>query len=121
MEYLFHLQKQRYLYLFQHSLHLSIFVQKYKFFLVSNFYGPKQSDGSIVCQVESALMEPFFQGYSPAEVRKLSREDKARAARIVEQSSTSFLHELSSMGQVHIKLMLAADEFFEKISSMPSD
>lgn len=106
---------------FQHSLHLSIFIQKYKFFLVSNFYGPKQSDGSIVCQVESALMEPFFQGYSPAEVRKLSREDKARASRIVEQSSTSFLHELSSMGQVHIKLMLAADEFFEKISSMPSD
>ena len=88
---------------------------------MSNFYGQKQSDGSIVCQVESALMEPFFQGYSPAEVRKLSREDKARASRIVEQSSTSFLHELSSMGQVHIKLMLAADEFFEKISSMPSD
>jgi hypothetical protein len=25
------------------------------------------------------------------------------------------------MGRVHIKLMLTADEFFEKISSMPSD
>lgn len=95
--------------------------QKYKFFLVNSFYGPKHSDGSIACQVESALMEPFFQGYSPGEIRKLSREDKVRGNRIVTQSSTSFIHEFSSMGRVHIKLMLTADEFFEKISSMPSD
>lgn len=66
-------------------------------------------------------MEPFFQGYSPGEVRKLSREDKDRGNRIVTQSTTAFLHELSSLGRVHIKLMLTADEFFEKISSMPSD
>ena len=95
--------------------------QKYKFFLVSTFYGPKQSDGPIACQVESVLMEPFFQGYTPGEIRKLSREDRDRGNRIVTQSSTSFIHELSSLGRVHIKLMLTADEFFEKISSMPSD
>lgn len=95
--------------------------QKYTFFLVSTFYGPKQSDGPIALQVEGALMEPFFQGYSPGEIRKLSREDKVRGSRIVTQSSTSFIHEWSSMGRVHIKLMLTADEFFEKISSMPSD
>jgi len=95
--------------------------QKYKFFLVSTFYGPKQSDGPIACQVESVLMEPFFGEYSPAEVRKFSREDKVRGNRIVTQSSTAFIHELSSLGRVHIKLMLKADEFFEKISSMPSD
>jgi hypothetical protein len=66
-------------------------------------------------------MEPFFPGYNPGHIRKLSRDDKARASRIVEQASTSFLHELSSMGQVHIKLMLTADEFYEKISSIPLD
>ena len=67
------------------------------------------------------LMEPFFEGYSPGEIRKLSREDKDRGNRIVTNSTTSFLHEWSSLGRVHIKLMLTADEFFEKISSMPSD
>ena len=66
-------------------------------------------------------MEPHFQGHSPGEIRKLSREDKVRGNRIVTQSSTAFIHEMSSMGRVHIKLMLSADEFFEKISSMPSD
>ena len=95
--------------------------QKYKFLIVSTFCGPKQSDGPIACQVESALLEPFFEGYSPGEIRKLSREDKARGNRIVTQSSSSFMHELSSLGRVHIKLMLTADEFFEKISSLPSD
>eukprot|EP00986_Skeletonema_menzelii_P003817 scaffold1249_cov127-Skeletonema_menzelii.AAC.4 len=94
--------------------------KKYKFFLVSTFYGPKQSDGPIACQVESVLMEPFFQ-VSPGEIRKLTREDRERSNRIVTQSSTAFIHELSSLGRVHIKLMLTADEFFEKISSMPSD
>jgi len=87
---------------------------------VSTFYGPKQSDGPIACQVESVLMEPFFQ-VSPGEIRKLTREDRERSNRIVTQSSTAFIHELSSLGRVHIKLMLTADEFFEKISSMPSD
>ena len=67
------------------------------------------------------LMEPFFGEYSPAEVRKFSREDKVRGNLIVTQSSTAFIHEFSSLGRVHIKLMLKANEFFEKISSMPSD
>ncbi|KAL7532760.1 hypothetical protein ACHAXR_004831 [Thalassiosira sp. AJA248-18] len=94
--------------------------KKYEFLLVGNFFGPKQSDGAISCRVQSSLFEGYFDGYTPAEIRKLSREDKDRANRIVNQSSTQFIHDFSSLGQFQMKLLLTADVFFEKTSSLSS-
>jgi len=91
--------------------------KKYEFLLVGRFLGPKQSDGAIACRVESSIFETYFDGYSPAEIRKLSREDKDRANRIVNQSSSQFVHDFSSLGQFQMKLLLTADEFFGKVPS----
>jgi len=94
--------------------------KKYEFLLVGRFLGPKQSDGAIACRVESSVFETYFDGYTPSDIRKLSREDKVRANRIVNQSSSQFVHDFSSLGQFQMKLLLAADEFFEKMKSLPS-
>lgn len=56
-----------------------------------------------------------------ADIRKLSREDKDRANRIVNQSSSQFVHDFSSLGQYQLKLMLSADDFYAKTSqSLPN-
>ena len=55
-----------------------------------------------------------------AELRKLMREDKSRANRIVTQSTAQFIHDFSELGQVEMKLLLTADEFYEKTSSLSS-
>mmetsp|Transcript_21651 Transcript_21651/g.40813 ORF Transcript_21651/g.40813 Transcript_21651/m.40813 type:complete len:387 (+) Transcript_21651:299-1459(+) len=94
--------------------------KKYEYLLVGQFLGPKQSDGAIACQVESTVVETYFDGYTPAEIRKLSREDKVRANRIVNQSSSQFIHDFSSLGQIEMKLLLTADDFFQKVSSLSS-
>jgi len=91
--------------------------KKYEFLLVGLFFGPKQSDGGVACRVESSTVGTYFTGYTPAEIRKLSRQDKVRANRIVNQSSSQFIHDYSSLGQIQMKLLLAPDDFFEKISS----
>jgi len=117
--------------------------------------GPKQSDGSIACRVESVVLEPYFDGYSAVsivrahlipscnaarfdllfndnfivnqiiamqvELRKLSREDKDRSQRIVNQGSSQFIHDFSSLGQLQMKLLFTADEFFVKTSQASSN
>ncbi|KAL7554883.1 hypothetical protein ACHAWF_018429 [Thalassiosira exigua] len=92
--------------------------KKYEFFLVAKFFGPKQSDGAVACRVESSVLERYFDGYSPAEVRKLSREDKAATNRVVNQSCSQFVHDFSSLGQVQMKLLLTPDEFFAKVPTL---
>ncbi len=57
---------------------------------------------------------------SQALLRKLSREDKDRANRIVNQSSSQFVHDFSSLGQFQLKLILSTEEFFAKMSSLSS-
>jgi len=94
--------------------------KKYEYLLVGQFLGPKQSDGAIACQVESTVVETYFDGYTPAEIRKLSREDKVRANRIVNQSSSQFIHDFSSLGQIEMKLLLTADNFYRKVASLSS-
>lgn len=42
--------------------------KKYEFFFVGKFFGPKQSDGAIACRVESSLIAPYFDIYSPVSV-----------------------------------------------------
>jgi len=93
--------------------------KKYEFLMVSNFLGPKTSDGKVACRVISSVVEPYFDGHSPAEIRKLSREDKERANRIVNQSSSTFVHDFSSLCQLKMKLLLTADEFFAKLAQVP--
>jgi hypothetical protein len=42
--------------------------KKYEFFFVGKFFGPKQSDGAIACRVESSLIAPYFDIYSPVSI-----------------------------------------------------
>ena len=42
--------------------------KKYEFFFVGKFFGPKHSDGAIACRVESSLIAPYFDVYSPVSV-----------------------------------------------------
>ncbi len=53
-------------------------------------------------------------------LRKLSREDKDRANRIVNQCSSQLVHDYSSLGQFQLKLFLSGEEFFAKMSSLSS-
>ena len=93
--------------------------KKYEFLLVGKFLGPKASDGSIAMRVASSVLEPYFD-MSAAEIRKLSREDKERANRIVNQCSSTFVHDFSSLQQFQMKLLLTADEFFAKLAQVPA-
>ncbi|KAL7479752.1 hypothetical protein ACHAW6_005475 [Cyclotella cf. meneghiniana] len=90
--------------------------KKYEFLFICSFLGPKSSDGSISCRVASSLMEPYFSGHSPGDIRKLQREDKDRANKLVNQSSTQFLHEFSCLAEIHLKLLLSPEQFFERMS-----
>jgi hypothetical protein len=93
-------------------------IQKYEFLLHSYFYGPKSSDGHIACRIQSSLMEPYFSGHTPSDIRKLQKTEKERAVKLVNDSSTQFLHEFASLAEIHIKLMYRPDEFFAKIGSL---
>ncbi|KAL3810459.1 hypothetical protein ACHAXA_008821 [Cyclostephanos tholiformis] len=95
--------------------------KKYEFFFVGKFFGPKLSDGAIACRVESSLLAPYFDIYSPAEIRKLTREDKDRVHRIINQCMSQCIHDFSSLGQFQMKLIFTPDEFTAEISSLPSD
>ncbi|KAL7505151.1 hypothetical protein ACHAXN_002647 [Cyclotella atomus] len=92
--------------------------KKYEFLLHSYFYGPKSSDGHIACRIQSSLMEPYFSGHTPSDIRKLQKTEKERAVKLVNDSSTQFLHEFASLAEIHIKLMYRPDEFFAKIGSL---
>jgi hypothetical protein len=63
---------------------------------------------------------PLLLPSSQAVLRKLSREDKERANRIVNQCSSQFIHDYSSLCQFHLKLIWSAEEFFAKMSSLTS-
>ena len=58
---------------------------------------------------------------SQAEIRKLTREDKDRVNRIINQCMSQCIHEFSSLGQFQMKLMFTADEFAAKTSSLSSN
>ena len=94
--------------------------KKYEFLLVGKFLGPKSSDGAIAMRVASNVLEPYFDGHGAAEIRRLSREDKERANRIVNQGSSTFVHDFSSLQQFQMKLLLTADEFFAKLAQVPA-
>ena len=47
-------------------------IQKYEFLVVGKFLGPKQSDGEISCRVDSSVIAPYFEGYSPVSFAILS-------------------------------------------------
>lgn len=95
-------------------------IQKHEFLFICHFLGPKSSDGQIACRVESSLMEPYFHGYTPTDIRKLQKEEKERAIKVVNESSTQFLHEFSTLAEVHVRLMLGPEDFFGKISNVGS-
>lgn len=95
--------------------------KKYQFLLVGKFFGPKKSEGEVACRVASSVIEPYFGKHTAGEIRKISREDKDRANRLVNQSSTALLHDLSSLSQYQMKLMLTADEFYAKLAQVPRD
>ena len=61
-------------------------------------------------------MEPYFVGHTPTDIRKLQKEEKERANKLVNDSSTQFLHEFSAFVEIHMKLLLDPEEFFGKIS-----
>lgn len=42
--------------------------KKYDFLLVSKLLGHTQSDGSVVCRVESSVLDPYFGVYTPVSV-----------------------------------------------------
>ena len=63
---------------------------------------------------------PLLLPSSQAVLRKLSREDKERANRIVNQCSSQFIHDYSSLCQFQLKLIWSAEEFFAKMSSLTS-
>ena len=95
--------------------------KKYEFFLAGKFLGQKQSDGELACRVASSVLEPYFGKHTAGDIRKICREDKERTNRIVNQASTSFIHDFSSLGQFQMKLMLTADEFYAKLAQVPRD
>lgn len=95
--------------------------KKYEFLLVGKFFGPKKSDGEVACRVASSVIETYFGKHTAGEIRKISREDKERANRLVNQSSSQFVHDFSSLGQYQMKLMLTAGEFYAKMAQVPRD
>ena len=53
-------------------------------------------------------------------MRKLSREDKDRCNRIVNECMLQWVHDFSSLGQYQMKLMKTADEFTAETLSLSS-
>ena len=95
--------------------------KKYEFFLAGKFSGQKQSDGELACRVASSVIEPYFGKHTAGDIRKIWREDKERVNRLVNQSSSAFIHDFSSISQFQMKLMLSADEFYAKLAQVPRD
>ena len=57
-----------------------------------------------------------------AELRKLTREDKQRCQRIVNECMAQYLHDFSSLGQFQMKLTLTIDEFTSYMTALsPND
>ena len=54
-------------------------------------------------------------------IRRISRKDPGLVNRIVNQSSSTFIYDFSSMSQFQMKLMLTADEFYAKLAQVPMD
>ena len=61
-------------------------------------------------------MEPYFGELTPTDIRKLQKTEKERANKVVNESSTQFLHEFKSLAEFYMKLALGPEEFFRKIS-----
>jgi hypothetical protein len=61
-------------------------------------------------------MEPYFAPHAPADIRKLQKEEKERANKLVNESSTQFLHEFNDLAEVHVRLLLGPEEFLERVS-----
>jgi len=94
--------------------------KKYEFLFVGKFCGQKQSDGVVACRVASSVIEPYFGEHTAGDIRKICRQDKERAYRLVNQSSCAFHHDFCSLSQFQIKLMLTPDEFYAKLAQVPT-
>jgi hypothetical protein len=68
--------------------------------------------------LESSLLELYFSGHTPSDIRKLQKTEKERANKLVNDSSRHFLHEFASFAEIHIKLMYGPEDFFARISRL---
>lgn len=87
--------------------------KQYEFVMRCRLVGPEAADGSIVCQLASSLLVPFF-GVAPYEMRKMHRENKAEANKIVAEKGNEVLSELSPLAPLHMQLLLSREEFFKQ-------
>lgn len=68
------------------------------------------------------IFESTFSLHTQAELRKLTREDKQRCQRIVNECMAQYVHDFSSLGQFQMKLTLAIDEFTSQMTALsPND
>jgi len=81
--------------------------------------GTDENEGKITCKLMNDIIEPFI-GISSGQMRKLAREDKARANKFVSDGGHRALCELQTLASCHLRLLHSKDEFLSLFNSKTS-
>jgi hypothetical protein len=94
-------------------------VDKYEYVMAVHFSGPG-SDRLITVAVADDLLRPHFQ-ISPAEMRKLSRENRDASDRISQEGGMSVMAALSKLAPWQLTLNWTSDEYFDQQQGIKLD
>eukprot|EP00559_Dactyliosolen_fragilissimus_P002570 CAMPEP_0184867188 /NCGR_PEP_ID=MMETSP0580-20130426/25337_1 /TAXON_ID=1118495 /ORGANISM="Dactyliosolen fragilissimus" /LENGTH=710 /DNA_ID=CAMNT_0027367289 /DNA_START=94 /DNA_END=2223 /DNA_ORIENTATION=- len=94
-------------------------VDKYGYIMNVLITGTDENEGKITCKLMNDIIEPFI-GISSGQMRKLAREDKARANKFVSDGGHRALCELQTLASCHLRLLHSKDEFLSLFNSKTS-
>ena len=73
--------------------------------------GTLEKDGTITCSVANTILQPHF-ALKPSEMRKLSRQDRAKSQSYVDEGGRRARAHLTVLSSWQMRLVQSAEEFF---------